>query len=88
MVPDLKTGQPRTMHFVKEILIAKAVNLGVEQLAKKDGCRRHAKPIFRTCASLTGAEDNDNNNIDNNIEENCLSDEQDSIRFAWRGIRQ
>jgi len=66
-VLDLKTGQPITRHFVKEIPIAKAVVLRVEQLAKKDGFRPHVEPIFRTYALLTGVEDNNNNNDNNNI---------------------
>jgi len=47
-VLDLKTGQPITSKFVKEIPIAKEVILQVEQLAKKHGFRPHAEPIFRS----------------------------------------
>jgi len=78
---DLKTGQPITRHFVKEIPITKAVVLRVEQLTKKDGFRPHAEPIFRTCALLAGVEDNDNNNI----EGNNLSDEEDSVPDILHG---
>jgi len=75
LVVDLKTGQPITRQFVKEIPITKEVIVQVEQLAKKDGFRPHAEPIFRTYALLAGVEDNNNNNI----EENSLSDEEDSV---------
>ena len=78
-VLGLKTRQPITMHFGKEIPIVKEVVLQVGQLAKKDGFRPHAAPIFRTCTLLARVEDNNTNNIDNSIEENSLSDEEDSV---------
>mgnify|MGYP000231386694 CR=1 FL=1 len=80
-VLDLKTGQPIIRHFVKKITITKAVILRVERLTKKDGVRPHVEPIFRTYTSPAGVEDNNNNNID----ENSLSDEEDSVPDVFYG---
>jgi len=77
-VLDFKTGQPITRHFVKEISITQEVILQVELAVKKNGFRPHAEPIFRTYALPTGVEDNDNNNI----EDDSLSDEEGSVPDA------
>ena len=53
-VLNLKTGKPITRHHVKELPLTPDIIARVEHLAKRDGFKPHAEPIFRTCALIAG----------------------------------
>ena len=53
-VLNLKTGKPITRHHVKELPLTPDIIARVEHLAKRDGFKPHAEPIFRTYALIAG----------------------------------
>ena len=81
-VLNLKTGKVITRHKVKEIPLTKQVIERVEQLAKRDGFKPHAEPIFRTYALFAGVDnpitnENETINEEDTDEEYELEDEDD-----------
>ena len=53
---NLKTGKPITRHHITELPATKEDIARVEQLAKRDGFKPHAEPIFKTYALFAGVD--------------------------------